>query len=319
MSFLDNTGDIILDAVLTHIGRKKLAEGRGSFRVTHFTLGDDEINYALYDTSVATARRDLEILQTPILEARTDSTAGSKYRLLTLEDRDILFLPVARLNTKTGGGQFTGFPYASSAENGSDTNQFVVVANRATAEAYIGPNAEKPTQFPDGFINGTSGRTAKDNRIIIDQGLDTTSMSYLNPLPSQLKETAYLISIDNRVLVPVDIDGTDLPVSYTDTNHISTYLAAGRQAGLGSTPGGGNATQGDAAIDGPRGPRFHLGIRPAIDVVTPTKLYTQIGNSTTGYGTRSLSVDYITTTVRVTGLDLGITTDFQVKVIRKNN
>ena len=49
MAFLDNSGDIILDAVLTDLGRKRLAQGNGSFRITKFALGDDEIDYALYD------------------------------------------------------------------------------------------------------------------------------------------------------------------------------------------------------------------------------------------------------------------------------
>ena len=42
MAFLDNSGDIILDAVLTDLGRKRLAEG--NFRITQFALGDDEID-----------------------------------------------------------------------------------------------------------------------------------------------------------------------------------------------------------------------------------------------------------------------------------
>ena len=319
MAFLDNTGDIILDAVLTDIGRKKLADGDGSFKITHFSLGDDEINYALYDTNLSTARRDLEILQTPILEAPTDSSAASKYRLLTLENNDLLFLPVARLNTKTGGGNFKGFPFAIEPENNNDVNQFVVVANQETADAYIGTNATGLKQFPDGFIDGTNGNLAKDNRIIIDQGLDTTQQSYLNPLPIDLEETAYAVSVDNRILTLIDRDGRDLTYNYVDTNNIATYLVSGELAGFGPSPGGSGRSPGDSPIDGPRGRRFACGIRPSIDVTTPTRLYSQLGSSTTGYGTKSLSVDFIVTTVRFTGLNLGITLDFQVKVIRKNN
>jgi hypothetical protein len=38
MAFLDNSGDIILDAVLTDEGRRRLALGDGSFRITKFAL-----------------------------------------------------------------------------------------------------------------------------------------------------------------------------------------------------------------------------------------------------------------------------------------
>ena len=34
MAFLDNSGDIILDAVLTDLGRQRLAKGDGSFKIT---------------------------------------------------------------------------------------------------------------------------------------------------------------------------------------------------------------------------------------------------------------------------------------------
>ena len=49
MAFLDNSGDIILGAVLTDTGRMRLARGDGSFRIAKFALGDDEIDYGLFD------------------------------------------------------------------------------------------------------------------------------------------------------------------------------------------------------------------------------------------------------------------------------
>ena len=65
MGFLDNSGDIILDAVLTDTGRFRLAKGDGSFRITKFALGDDEIDYTTYnkDHASGSAYYDLEILQ----------------------------------------------------------------------------------------------------------------------------------------------------------------------------------------------------------------------------------------------------------------
>ena len=51
MAFLDNSGDIILDAVLTDTGRMRLAKGDGSFKIEKFALGDDEINYELSTTN----------------------------------------------------------------------------------------------------------------------------------------------------------------------------------------------------------------------------------------------------------------------------
>ena len=78
MGFLDNSGDIILDAVLTDHGRKELSRGDGSFQITKFALGDEEIDYSLYNKThpSGSAYYDLEILQTPILESCTYKAAS---------------------------------------------------------------------------------------------------------------------------------------------------------------------------------------------------------------------------------------------------
>ena len=94
MAFLDNSGDIILDAVLTDAGRKRLARGDGTFKVTKYAFGDDEINYANFDYNAASgsAYFDLEILQTPILEAFTSNRSSLKSRLISLTNNNLAFL-----------------------------------------------------------------------------------------------------------------------------------------------------------------------------------------------------------------------------------
>ena len=103
MAFLDNSGDIILDAVLTDTGRYRLAKGDGSFRITKFALGDDEINYKLYDkdNSSGSAYYDLEIMQTPILEAFTNNTSMLQDKLLSIPRTNLLYLPELKINSNT--------------------------------------------------------------------------------------------------------------------------------------------------------------------------------------------------------------------------
>jgi hypothetical protein len=98
MAFLDNSGDIILDAVLTEVGRKRMANG--NFRITKFALGDDEINYELYNKNHASgsAYYDLEIMQSPVFEATTGINAGINYGLLSLTNRNLLYLPTVKRN-----------------------------------------------------------------------------------------------------------------------------------------------------------------------------------------------------------------------------
>ena len=96
MAFLDNSGDIILDAVLTDTGRQRLARGDGSFKIVKFALGDDEINYGSYNKahSSGSAYYDLEVLQTPVLEAFTNNTSLMKSKLVSIPRTNLLYLPV---------------------------------------------------------------------------------------------------------------------------------------------------------------------------------------------------------------------------------
>ena len=99
MGFLDNSGDIILDVVLTDEGRRRLARGDGDFSIVKFALGDDEINYQLYNATASSALQDLSILQTPVLEAFTNNMSSMKSKLLSLSNQRLLYLPILKLNT----------------------------------------------------------------------------------------------------------------------------------------------------------------------------------------------------------------------------
>ena len=100
MAFLDNSGDIILDAVLTELGRKRMADG--NFNITQFALGDDEIDYSLYNANhpSGSAYYDLEILQTPVMEAATRQASSIKYGLLSITDTTLTYMPSLKVNEK---------------------------------------------------------------------------------------------------------------------------------------------------------------------------------------------------------------------------
>jgi hypothetical protein len=133
MSFLDNSGDIILDAVLTDTGRRQLARGDGSFRIVKFAFGDDEVNYELYATGAAGANRDLDILQSPVFEAFTNNTSTMKSKLLTIANNNLLYLPVNKLN-QTLGPQLMATTGNSHA---ADTNGAVLLSvDRTTSDAF---------------------------------------------------------------------------------------------------------------------------------------------------------------------------------------
>ena len=50
MGYLDNTTTTV-DAILTKKGRELLARGENEFKITKFSLSDDEIDYTLWDVT----------------------------------------------------------------------------------------------------------------------------------------------------------------------------------------------------------------------------------------------------------------------------
>jgi hypothetical protein len=84
MGYLDNS-TITVDAILTKKGRQKLAQGQ-SLNITKFALGDDEIDYQLYEPAhpKGTNFADSAILALPITQASPDETQVLRYKIVTL-------------------------------------------------------------------------------------------------------------------------------------------------------------------------------------------------------------------------------------------
>jgi len=101
MGYLNNN-TVTVDAILTKKGRELLARNDGSFRITQFSLADDEIDYTLYNPNhpSGSAFYGEAIENMPILEAFPDETQTMKYKLLTLP-RGTAKLPVLELGYTT--------------------------------------------------------------------------------------------------------------------------------------------------------------------------------------------------------------------------
>jgi hypothetical protein len=85
MGYLNNTV-VTIDAILTTKGRELLAKSDGSFRITQFSLADDEIDYTLYNPThpSGSAYYGQAIENMPLLEAFPEETQMMKYKLTTL-------------------------------------------------------------------------------------------------------------------------------------------------------------------------------------------------------------------------------------------
>ena len=81
MGFLDHsTNNIIVDAVLTDTGRATLAKNDGSFVISKFAFGDDEVDYSIIQKFGSTVGKEKISKNTPVFEAQTNGDLALKYQ-----------------------------------------------------------------------------------------------------------------------------------------------------------------------------------------------------------------------------------------------
>lgn len=109
MGFLDHsTNNLILDAVLTDVGRQLLARNDGSFSIYKFAVGDDEINYAIISKYGRTVGSEKIEKNTPIFEAQTNQANAQKYKLINVSNPNLLRLPFMALSGDANVSALTG-------------------------------------------------------------------------------------------------------------------------------------------------------------------------------------------------------------------
>ena len=133
MAYLDNS-EITVDAILTKKGREKLASGQG-LNITKFALGDDEIDYTLYEPAhpKGSAYYDAAIKAIPITEASPDETQVLKFKLVTLP-KGTTKIPsvefgVPSISVNQNSGQVSLTPTTSPSGN-AQAGYTVVLANK---------------------------------------------------------------------------------------------------------------------------------------------------------------------------------------------
>ena len=317
MAFLDNSGDIILDAVLTDAGRKRLARGDGTFKVAKYAFGDDEIDYSSYNAEhvSGSAYFDLEILQTPVLEAFTNNRSSMQSKLISLTNNNLLYLPVMVLNEKdpiTEKSTYTGL--------GSET--FFVAVDDDTVTAL---NDNSPTAK---FLVGAyhDAKNAGAQHIRVDQGLDTTKIDASAKLSPELTERQYMIQIDNRLGRIYDvINGIDGSPSFIDDDQIATYYITQNvgkyvedllPGSIGSPDDTGDIQKGANVINGPRGTRLKFSLQSSDFLKGSAYLFDTIGGGPTTVDGKTYK--YIDTTVKVTGVTTGYSLDIPVRFLKVN-
>ena len=310
MAFLDNSGDIVLDAVLTDTGRMRLARGDGSFKITKFALGDDEINYSLYDKTHASgsAYYDLEVLQTPVLEAFTNNASSMKSHLISITRNDLLYMPILKLNDLIPGRKKHA------------TKTYMVAVNTDTEKAFTGGDDSNTVR---GLIYGVSAESPYAIRV--DQGIDAVNDSnqpIISPgqaLDADLVETQYMVQLDNRFGNLRSINDNMATVSFVDDDNIASYyLSLGTDLEYVKENTVRTTETNTQAIRGPRGTILEFRLQSSLELNTSNYLFTRLGSTTTMTDTAgdTRNIYFIDSTIRVQGATTGYSIDVPVRFIK---
>ena len=313
MAFLDNSGDIILDAVLTDTGRARLARADGSFRIAKFALGDDEIDYGLYNKNNASNQQDLEIMQTPVLEAFTNNSSLLKSRLTSFARTNLLYLPVLKLNTVVKDAKMN----TTAVDPTSVGDTFIVSVDLDTTDdptAGIGTNLQ-------GLMLGAQPDAPGQSHIRIDQGLDTDELTPKAKLDADLRDDAYIVEIDNRLGRIVGKNGESPRPSFVDDDQIASYVITSTTmvTDINNTDLVGQKGS-QQTIQGPRGTKLEFRIASSVELQGSDYLFTTLGSTSQTYvvdGSSVTGLGTIDTHVRVSGMNTGYRLDVPVQFVKK--
>ena len=159
MGFLDNsTNNIVVDAVLTDLGRELLAQNDGSFSIVKFAFGDDEVDYGIIKKFGRTVGKEKIEKNTPIFEAQTNQNLALKNKLISLSNPTLVKLPSITLSGDVANN------VVSFKRTGSNSTQQVTftqtVADENTLDAELRDQnfiVKVPYKFLELQMNRTRG------------------------------------------------------------------------------------------------------------------------------------------------------------------
>ena len=137
MGYLNNN-TITIDAILTKKGRELLAAGSKDFNITQFALGDDEVDYGLWNVNhpLGTNFYGALIENLPLVEAIPDETQALKHKLVTLP-KTTTRIPVitvgnASVSLLAGGDSAVISPNTSNFQGGNSTFGYTAILSDST-------------------------------------------------------------------------------------------------------------------------------------------------------------------------------------------
>ena len=214
MSYLSSTS-VVVDAILTKKGRELLARNDGSFRITQFSLSDDEIDYTLYNPNhpSGSAFYGEAIQAMPILQAYPNDQEIMKYKLVTLP-RGTAKLPIIDVGYNSislrQGASLSITPqtlnYLGATSTYEQSGYVATIGDVRTMSAFNGLGVNTPEATA---LNTTTTIGTNVSKTVIGTTINLTATT-LNTLfgnNSTLYTTLVIVGRDSgaRISVPVNI------------------------------------------------------------------------------------------------------------------
>ena len=222
MGYLNNSS-IIVDAILTKKGRELLARQDGSFKITQFALGDDEIDYTLFNENHPNGSQysGEAIENMEIIEAFPDDNNIMISKLVTLP-RGTTKMPVITANVskiQLSLGSNTVLNPETLNLNGVATlkepaGYLATIADRRLLTTFTGVGTnEKATSTQRPYSNTTLSETIKGSSFSLT-AISSTSLFGTN---DRLLTSITLEGIESgaRVTIPVEISKDVIAVTAT--------------------------------------------------------------------------------------------------------
>jgi hypothetical protein len=223
MGYLDNSS-VTVDAILTRRGRELLSRNDGSFQITQFALGDDEIDYTLYNENHPDGSQFFgeAIENLPLVEAFPDENNIMIHKLVTLP-RGTTKLPILQVGSTSvniGLGQQSSispqtFNFAGVNNVVESSGYLATIADRRLLTSFsgTGANATSVGQIP--FTGERLSQTVRGQSFTLT-AISSTTLFGNN---STLTTTLTLTGLDSgaRITVPITISKTVTATSFTAT------------------------------------------------------------------------------------------------------
>jgi len=219
MGYLNNTS-VVVDAILTKKGRELLARNDGSFKITQFSLADDEVDYTLYNPNhpSGSAFYGEAIERMPVLEAFPDDTQIMKYKLITLP-RGTAKIPVINvgytsISLKQGASLAISpqtLNYLGTTSTFEQSGYVVTIGDVRTMSSFTGVGINTPSAAA---LNTTTtvGTVVSQTVIGTTINLTATTVNTLFGTGTTLNTILTVIGRDSgaRISVPVTITKTNV-------------------------------------------------------------------------------------------------------------